>query len=262
MTASHEAFGVISTPVQTGTSQGYQGFREQRPLLRTLKRVLLFLILLFASYQLVTLLVVRTVEQQSVAMRPTLHAGDRLLLVPMIYGSRLPLFDARLPGFRQPERGDLVALRPAYMGEVGVGTRLADPVARFVTTQERSLVGHPDWRSRMQIKRVIGLPGDTVRIERFVAFVQPGSEGEFVNEFTLSEKTYSVRDAARPGAWQETDFLGGATPQVSLGDNEYFVLSDDRAVGLDSRHWGAVTKENIHGMLAFRVWPLSRLGRP
>jgi len=247
--------------VQTGTSQGYQGFREQRPLLRALRRLLVFILILFATYQVVTLLLVRSVEQQSLSMRPTLDPGDRVLLVPMVYGSRLPLFDSRLPGFRSPERGDLVAIRPAYMPEVGVGLRIFDPVARFITAQERSLVGRSDWRSRIQIKRIVGLPGDTIRIERFVAFVQPGGQGEFVNEFTLSDRAYSVRDAARPGAWQETDFLGGATGEVTLGHAEYFVLSDDRSVGLDSRHWGAVEKGDIHGKLWLRVWPFSRFGQ-
>jgi signal peptidase I len=247
--------------VQTGTSQGYQGFREQRPLLRALKRLLVFLLLLFVGYQIVTVLLLRSIEQESVSMRPSLEPGDRVLLVPMIYGSRLPLFDSRLPGFRSPQRGDVVAVRPAYMREPGFGLRLSDPVVRFATAQERSLVGHPDWRSRIQVKRIIGLPGDTIRIERFIAFVQPEGKGEFVNEFTLSDRAYSVRDTPRPGTWQQTDPFGGATGEVTLDENEYFVLSDDRTVGLDSRHWGPVEKGDIHGKLWLRLWPFSRFGQ-
>ncbi|MFP4375476.1 MAG: signal peptidase I [Spirochaetales bacterium] len=248
--------------MQTGTSQGYQGFREQRPILRAVRRALVFLLLLFAAYQVATLLFVRTVEQQSISMRPTIDTGDRLILVPMIYGSRLPLFGARLPGFRAPERGDLIAVRPAYMQDYGFGSRLADPVSRFATGQERSIVGRADWRSRLQVKRLIGLPGDTIRIERFVAFVKPAGQEEFVNEFALSGRAYSVRDAARPGAWQDTDFFGGAHGEVELGEDEYFVLSDDRTIGLDSRHWGVVQKDDIHGKLWLRIWPITRFGTP
>lgn len=104
----------------------------------------------------------------------------------------------------------------------------------------------PQETSRALIKRVIGLPGDTVILE--------GQRVEIVNAehsdgFVLDEP---YLDPAN---------LGGASHlRVALGDNQYFVLGDNRRVSADSRLWGILPKDDIVGRVFLRLYPLNEIG--
>ena len=90
------------------------------------------------------------------------------------------------------------------------------------------------------IKRVIGLPGETVEIRSGVVFVDGR---ELVEPYIPSEYF---------------DFKSFA-PKV-ISDENYFVLGDHRNSSNDSRIWGLVPKQNVFGEAVFRYWPLSHLG--
>jgi len=244
------------------SSQRYETHRDRVSIVRRLRRLVGFVLLVFLVYEATTTLLVQTVEQESVAMQPTLAAGDRLFTLPPVYGPRVRLFGWIMPGFTSPSRGDLVTLRPGFVHELGFGGRLVDPVYRFVTLANRRVGETYEWQSSLQIKRIVGLPGDTIRIERFVAYVRPQGDREFVSEFTLSDREYEIQAGERPGDWQPMDPLGAATAEIELGADEYFVLSDNRANGIDSRHWGAIGPDRIAARVSVRFWPISRFGRP
>ena len=94
------------------------------------------------------------------------------------------------------------------------------------------------------VKRVIGLPGETVQII--------GNQ-IYIDETVLSE-SYGKNAMNTEGIARE---------KVTLGEEEYFVLGDNRAVSLDSRQAtiGAVKKEEIDGVVVFRVAPLASFGK-
>lgn len=244
------------------SSQRYQTYRDTDSLARRIRRVLVFLVLLFVVYEGVTTLLVGTVEQESVAMQPTLEPGDRLFTLPPAYGPRIRLFAWALPGLGRPQRGDLVTVRPGFAGEQGFFTRLADPFYRFVTLQNRRTGERAEWDSTLQVKRIVGLPGDTIQFERFVAYIRPAGETEFVSEFALSERAYELLADERPADWQPLDPFGPAAEAVTLGDDEYYVLSDNRSTAIDSRHWGPVRSRDLLARVSIRFWPFSRFGRP
>ncbi len=93
------------------------------------------------------------------------------------------------------------------------------------------------------VKRIIGLPGETVQII--------GGEIYINNE--LLEEHYGKDPILDPGR---------AAEPVVLGEDEYFVMGDNRNVSKDSRYEevGNVKKENIGGRVIFRIKPLSRFG--
>ena len=245
-----------------GSSKPYRSYRDAPPPLRRLRRFVGFVILIFLFSQGVTTVLVQSVVQRSAAMEPGLEPGDRLLAFPLAYGPRVRLFGLVLPGFGRPERGDLVLVRPGYVREPGFAGRLADPFLRFFTLHHRRIDDGAAWDSSLQIKRLIGLPGDTVRIERFVAYVRPAGELEYAAEFALSGRRYEIAAEDRPGAWEPLDPFGPAMEEIVLGDNDYFVLSDDRSRGLDSRHWGPIAPAAVVSRVSLRYWPLSRVGVP
>jgi len=98
--------------------------------------------------------------------------------------------------------------------------------------------------SQFFIKRVIGLPGETIKIEDGRIFIY---EKDSQTPIILSEVEY-LRDGYTAG-----------NMEVVLKDNEYFVLGDNRGSSSDSRKWGAVPENDIVGRVWVRAWPFNRL---
>lgn len=99
---------------------------------------------------------------------------------------------------------------------------------------------YPKDPAKSFIKRVIGLPGETVIIE----------EGRvYVNGSPLNEPYV-------PGEYADASHFGPA----SVPPDSYFVLGDHRNSSNDSRNWGMVPASNIFGKAVLRYWPISKFG--
>src|SRR3989339_24738 len=95
------------------------------------------------------------------------------------------------------------------------------------------------------IKRVVGLPGETILVE----------DGKvFINGSQLSEKYL-------PGSYQTTEksFLRNGVPYV-IPDEYYAVFGDNRGYSSDSREWGPISKKAIVGKAWVRYWPIDKFG--
>jgi signal peptidase I len=99
----------------------------------------------------------------------------------------------------------------------------------------------PEDRSKSYIKRVIGVPGDRIRI----------SEGQVYVNGTAIEEPY-VPPEYRDRMSREEQMV----PQ-----DDYFVLGDHRSSSNDSRAWGFVPRDLIYGKAVFVYWPLDKMGR-
>ena len=115
--------------------------------------------------------------------------------------------------FKEPARGDVVVFR------------------------------YPGNPSIFYIKRVIGLPGETVSINRGVATITT-TEGDAL---TLDEPYIVNEDATY-------------TKNVSLNEKEYFVMGDNRPNSSDSRVWGVLPRKNIIGRADLRLLPIGESG--
>ena len=103
---------------------------------------------------------------------------------------------------------------------------------------------YPENPSQFFIKRIIGLPGETVEIKSNNVTI---FNNDFPKGLTLEEDYLS--------ASQRTD--GNAT--VQLKDNEFYVLGDNRLQSSDSRRWGVLDKKFITGRAFLRLWPLTSI---
>ena len=90
---------------------------------------------------------------------------------------------------------------------------------------------------RYLVKRVIGLPKDTINCEDGKIYI---NDKELNDEYTIEDNT--------------------CTGQVTLKNDEYFVLGDNRAVSMDSRMIGPVKKNMILGTTNFRIFPITKIG--
>jgi signal peptidase I len=103
---------------------------------------------------------------------------------------------------------------------------------------------YPGDTSKSYIKRVIGIPGDRIRVD----------QGQvYVNGQALVED-YVPQDYRDYSSWHD------GQEQV-VPEGRYFVLGDHRNQSSDSRMWGYVPRENIYGKAVFVYWPLDKIGR-
>lgn len=176
---------------------------------------------------------VQTFVITSGSMEETLLVGDMLLVNRMAIGSRVPGTDLRIPGYSEPERGDVLVFDPPH---------------------------EPDL---MLIKRLVGLPGDTLEMRNRVLYVNGESQDE----------PYVVHDA--PGddvhpwmVWQRDHFIGGdprayAPTRDNWGplvipEDRYFMLGDNREHSLDSRYWGLLEGWRLEGRAVFTYYSYNK----
>lgn len=161
------------------------------------------------------MVVQRFVVQQFVvdghSMDSTLHDGDRVLVNKLSY---------RL---HDPRRGDVVVLK------------------RFeANNDERDL-----------IKRVIGLPGDTVEIRQCVVYI----DGRPLDEPYLDDAARDPATCGSPGVAA----AGDGAPLV-IGDDQVFVLGDNRGGSGDGRMFGPIDEDLLIGRAFVVIWPLGDWG--
>ena len=181
------------------------------------------------------------------SMIPTLLVGDLILVNKFHYGLRLPVLNTKITEGEKPQRGDVMVFR------------------------------YPPKPSLDYIKRVVGVPGDTVaylnkRLTINGQAVPTESVPEFFDEDAMryfkqyEEKLGSqthrlLNDEQRPAfvpgvdkfpGYENCDYtVEGVTCKVPEG--HYFMMGDNRDNSMDSRYWGFVPEKNIVGK-AFFVW--------
>ena len=173
------------------------------------------------------------------SMQTTLMDGDRLILTKMGY---------------QPRHGDIIVLDSHYKSrEAFIAMKketLGDSFGWFDEFKLRWLPWEQKKYSvepRHYVKRVIGLPGDTIDIDEATGDVYVN--GEKIDQSYLDEGVHTYRG-------RETQF------PYTVPEDCVFVMGDNREDSLDSRYQslGAVPYEAILGKAAFRFWPLSSFG--
>lgn len=162
----------------------------------------------------------------SSSMVPTLLVGDYILVNKFTYGIRLPVIRTKVLALNEPERGDVMVFFPPHMNDTYF------------------------------IKRVIGLPGDTVSYRDKQLYVNgeklqrqpaddPGLDPRYrIEEELLADEAHIMQvDSLRPAP----DFT------VLVKPGHYFMMGDNRDNSSDSRVWGQVPERDIVGK-AFAIW--------
>ncbi len=107
---------------------------------------------------------------------------------------------------------------------------------------------YPQDPSKSFIKRVIGLPGETIDMD---ALGHITINGRPIDEPYLAPE----RNQAARGRWNQVD-----SKYKLISAHYYFVMGDNRDASNDSRSWGLVPEKYIYGKAMFRYWPLPRIG--
>tara|TARA_B110000977_G_scaffold101006_1_gene132444 strand:+ start:996 stop:1844 length:849 start_codon:yes stop_codon:yes gene_type:complete len=163
----------------------------------------------------------------SSSMVPTLEVGDYILVNKYTYGIRLPVIRTKVLALNNPQRGDVVVFFPPHMNDTYF------------------------------IKRVVGLPGDTVEYRNKQIFVN----GEWVEREPAAEQfAQSSHNITGRESLGESEHLMQVDTRRPSGDfsvvvrpGHYFMMGDNRDNSSDSRVWGQVSEKDIVGK-AFAIW--------
>ncbi|GHV93189.1 signal peptidase I [Spirochaetia bacterium] len=219
---------------------------------------LLWFLVLFILYNSLTSFFFSMRVLENNTMQPGLHAGDRFVFSS--YSVHTLLTDMMFPSQSIPfKRGNIVLIDFSLMNPPPLPARILDGVVRFFTAQRISLAGRED---HFYLKRVIGLPGDEITMANFVIRIRAKGSSYTLTEFELSERPYVPDIPQVPALWDESIPFSGNMERIILGEDECFVLSDDRSNTNDSRTWGPVPVDLVAGKALFRYWPVNRIGRP
>lgn len=133
-------------------------------------------------------------------------------------------------------------------------------VVRFFTAQQIVPGKNNDYPGKeKKLRRVIGIPGDTIYMRDYVLYIKPAGDKHFLTEFETSEKTYNVTFFVAPGEWDSSIGVKGSFDEIVLGPQEYFVLGDNRKSCDDSRLWGCVSNNEINAKALFCYFPFNKL---
>lgn len=159
--------------------------------------------------------VVQAFKIPSGSMEPTLLVGDHILVNKFIYGIKIPIIRKTLIPISEPKRGDVIV---------------------FI---------YPVDKSKDFIKRVIGLPGDRIKINGRKIYIN----GRLYND---KDGYYAEEDEKSPHSIQESQF-----GPVTVPDNALFVMGDNRDHSYDSRFWGFVPLSSVKGkaFIIYWSWP-------
>jgi len=164
--------------------------------------------------KLIVLAVVIIVPTRYFLVQPFFVRGASM--EPTFFDGEYLIIDELSYSLRQPDRGEVIVFR------------------------------YPLSPSQFYIKRIIGLPGDTVWIDQGHVVIQNATHPDGV---ILNEAEY-LPEGVR---------TGGESTKTVLDKDQYFVLGDNREVSSDSRSWGILPRSNIIGRVWIRAYPVGRL---
>ncbi|UTC82411.1 signal peptidase I [Treponema denticola] len=205
---------------------------------------IVFLVLFtFLSYILITSYLLKTYRLRTDTMFPEISTGDMVLMTP-IYSQV------------SAKRGDLVVIDDTLSQNKPFFKSVVNTLTGFFTFQ---LLRPFDLQSEdaYSIRRIVGLPGDTLYMENFVLHIKTKDSSHFLTEFELAQQNYDIEVKDLPEHWDSSLPFSGAYPETVLKEGEYFVLCDNRIITDDSRLWGAVEGDKkICGKIILKYWPL------
>ena len=220
--------------------------------------IALFVVISLLLYVSITSLFFSMRVLENKTMGSNLLPGERFIFSSYRIHSVIPALDLK----KRPlpfHRGSIVLVDMSVRESPGPFILFLDGVLRLFSAQNLSIV---EQRDEIFLKRVIGLPGDEIIINNFVVRVRVKGSAHSLTEFEVTEANYTTDIPQLPALWDSSLPFSGNIEVIILGENECFVLSDDRSNTNDSRTWGPIPVEKITGKALFRYWPLNRLGRP
>jgi len=216
--------------------------------LKTLKEYVEALIVAAILALVIRAFVVQAFKIPTGSMLETLQIGDQLLVSKFQYGLKIPFTEHVLIPISDPQRGDIIVFEYPF--------------------DEALDANRPNLRDVDFVKRVVGLPGDTVEIRAKEVFVNDKPvTGPYVQHVREDIEPSPLPEGHPPISLDQVTYFdhcedGGSIcrakrdwmPKVTVPEGKYFVMGDNRDESFDSRFWGFVSRESIKGKAMVIYW--------
>lgn len=193
-----------------------------------IREIFEWVILIFSAFLIASVIqseLFALTEVNMSSMMETLVQGDKLIMNKLAYT------------MQEPERGDIIIfLRDEPVD--GILGRIS------IYTSDIAMKLKGEFRRNRLIKRVIGIPGDTVEIRDNVLYVNGVEQTE----------PYARIDPF------ENIVANGNMGKIEVQPGELFVLGDNRGESLDSRSFGVIRRDWVEGKAIFRILPFNKIG--
>lgn len=160
------------------------------------------------------------------SMIPTLLVGDFIVVSKFAYGLRLPVVGTKILDVDSPQNGEVMVFIPPHKDEY-------------------------------YIKRVIGIPGDTIRYADKTLYINGVAQPQkFIAQIPPNRPEYLVFEEVIGGVEHlihRNTYRGPGPEEWIVPEGKYFMMGDNRDLSSDSRYWGYADEENIVGK-AVGVW--------
>ena len=189
-----------------------------------MKRLLASSILIVSAYilsALVRTFIVQVYYIPTVSMEPSLYINDRVLVV------KRNIIDQNL------ETGDIVVFYPEE-------SELKKGIDLFIDSLNIFKLVNPELADAVYIKRIVGKGGDRIRISE--------SGKIFVNE--IQDDRYDINNISL------SELI-----DLTIPNNQYFLLGDNVENSIDSRSYGLINEENIVGKAVIKLYPINKISR-
>ena len=178
--------------------------------------------------------IVQTFVITSGSMESTLLVGDMLVVNRAAIGTRVPGTSMRIPGYSEPERGDVLVFDP------------------------------PHEETLKLIKRLVGMPGDTLEMRNRTLHINGVAQDEpYVRHMTAPDESHPWME------WQQDHLVDGVDPRtyaptrdnwgpIVVPPDRYFMLGDNREASLDSRYWGLLEGWRLEGRAVVKYYSYNK----
>jgi len=209
----------------------------------------------FIIYGILVNYIILSYDTKSAAMEPAIHSGDKLFVSPINYGYLLPIYNKKFSFKYKPERGEIVIIQTAR--KIQFPGSVVNFIVNFFTFNQ---VHNQNTSPDILIKRIIGIPGDTVQLANNQISIKSINGTEFLSEASLNKRGYNVN------TFGDQEMLNSVLlsfqNEITLKANEYLVLEDYRSQFNNPNPWEIIKVTDIIGKVLFRYFPFNRLGIP
>ncbi|MDX8392012.1 MAG: signal peptidase I [Mariprofundaceae bacterium] len=193
---------------------------------KTIRRIIFGLVVVIIGIVCIRSSIINVAWITSGSMLPNHAVNSRIVSNQLAWGLNLPFMQQQIMQWRQPQRGDIV------------------------------LFHNPNDAGNLWMKRVIGLPGDSIEFRKHQLYVN-------ARRCTLEQRNqeHVPRENCgfSPAYHLWSSYLEKDWGPILVPEGELFLLGDNRGASLDSRRWGAISTRYLSGRAFLRIWPPSAM---
>ncbi|MCF7913670.1 MAG: S26 family signal peptidase [Spirochaetaceae bacterium] len=248
----------------------YRSYKPQGPIQKSLRFLIKLIVVVFLFHLLISTVLASSYQvpfqnSSDAESKQPVYAG-RILASPLLYGPRLRILDYRAPQLRAPKRGAVVVSESGRPPELPWYAHGLNSISKFFTFNNFIPFNENEFShiSRYQIMRVVGMPGDEVRLDTYRIKIKTPTSSYFIDEQEVLQTDYKLvipnfKDiGGSDSEGSQSGGLSGSQNTLRLAAGEYLLAPDNRTHFALSRYWKPTTMDKILAKALLVYWPQFR----